>query len=133
MTAVTGHQQGSGDTHGDGEPAWQPVSRVGPLTLVVLEQLAHSRDMFAKLEQARPTRPDAAVLDDETVSETRRVYGDSRELIHISVAVAWRRASAGDWMNYAAEVGRRNHAHTDALLTGVSVDGIGERRAHDHG
>lgn len=27
--------------------------------------------------------------------------------IHISVAVAWQRASAGDWANYAAEVSRR--------------------------
>lgn len=27
--------------------------------------------------------------------------------IHISVAVAWQRASAGDWTNYAAEVSRR--------------------------
>ncbi len=52
--------------------------------------------------------------------------------IHISVAVAWQRASAGDWMNYAAEVSRRNHAYIDPP-TRVSVDGIGERRAHDHG
>jgi hypothetical protein len=28
--------------------------------------------------------------------------------IHISVAVAWQRASSGDWMTYAAEVSRRN-------------------------
>jgi hypothetical protein len=27
--------------------------------------------------------------------------------IHISVAVAWQRASAGDWTSYAAEVARR--------------------------
>jgi len=27
--------------------------------------------------------------------------------IHIAVAVAWQRASAGDWTNYAAEVSRR--------------------------
>ena len=27
--------------------------------------------------------------------------------IHISVAVAWQRASSGDWTNYAAEVSRR--------------------------
>ncbi|MGO9296216.1 MAG: hypothetical protein ACLP52_20465 [Streptosporangiaceae bacterium] len=27
--------------------------------------------------------------------------------IHISVAVAWQRASAGDWMAYAADVSRR--------------------------
>jgi hypothetical protein len=28
--------------------------------------------------------------------------------IHITVAVAWQRASAGDWSAYAAEVSRRN-------------------------
>jgi hypothetical protein len=28
--------------------------------------------------------------------------------IHISVAVAWQRASAGDWMAYAADVSRRS-------------------------
>ena len=28
--------------------------------------------------------------------------------IHIDVAVAWQRASAGDWMTYAADVSRRN-------------------------
>jgi antirestriction protein ArdC len=27
--------------------------------------------------------------------------------IHIQVAVQWQRASAGDWMTYAAEVSRR--------------------------
>ncbi len=27
--------------------------------------------------------------------------------IHITVAVAWQRASAGDWMAYAADVSRR--------------------------
>jgi hypothetical protein len=27
--------------------------------------------------------------------------------IHISVAVAWQRASGGDWTTYAAEVSRR--------------------------
>jgi hypothetical protein len=28
--------------------------------------------------------------------------------IHVTVAVAWQRASAGDWVNYAAEVSRRS-------------------------
>jgi hypothetical protein len=27
--------------------------------------------------------------------------------IHISVAAAWQRASAGDWTNYAADISRR--------------------------
>ena len=29
--------------------------------------------------------------------------------IHISVATAWQRASAGDWTTYAAEISRRTH------------------------
>jgi hypothetical protein len=29
--------------------------------------------------------------------------------IHINAAVAWQRASAGDWTTYAAEVSRRNN------------------------
>jgi hypothetical protein len=29
--------------------------------------------------------------------------------IHISVAVAWQRASVGDWATYAAEISRRSH------------------------
>ena len=28
--------------------------------------------------------------------------------IHIAVAVAWQRASAGDWTNYAAQISRRS-------------------------
>jgi ABC-type nitrate/sulfonate/bicarbonate transport system permease component len=27
--------------------------------------------------------------------------------VHITVAVAWQRASAGDWMGYAADIARR--------------------------
>lgn len=30
--------------------------------------------------------------------------------IHVAVAVAWQRISAGDWMTYAADVSRRSHA-----------------------
>jgi hypothetical protein len=32
--------------------------------------------------------------------------------IHISVAVAWQRASSGDWTSYAANISRR---HADSL------------------
>jgi len=31
--------------------------------------------------------------------------------IHISVAVAWQRASSGDWTGYAADIGRRPEPH----------------------
>ena len=34
--------------------------------------------------------------------------------IHISVAVQWQRASAGDWMAYAARVSRRTSANSDS-------------------
>lgn len=36
--------------------------------------------------------------------------------IHISVAVAWQRASNGDWTNYAADISRRTNPgpHHDA-------------------
>jgi hypothetical protein len=34
--------------------------------------------------------------------------------IHITVAVAWQRASAGDWAAYAADVSRRDHPSPDA-------------------
>ena len=37
--------------------------------------------------------------------------------IHIDVAVAWQRASAGDWMNYAADISRR-HNTADSGITG---------------
>jgi hypothetical protein len=32
--------------------------------------------------------------------------------IHIDVAVAWQRASAGDWMTYAADIARRPSKET---------------------
>ena len=34
--------------------------------------------------------------------------------IHISVAVAWQRASAGDWTSYAADYSRRQHRSNEA-------------------
>jgi hypothetical protein len=42
---------------------------------------------------------------------------------HISVAVAWQRASSGDWMTYAADVSRRNE--------GRKADDCRETRARD--
>jgi hypothetical protein len=33
--------------------------------------------------------------------------------IHISVAVAWQRASSGDWTAYAADYSRRQHGPAD--------------------
>jgi hypothetical protein len=37
--------------------------------------------------------------------------------IHISVAVAWQRASAGDWTDYAADYSRRGDQHKSRPLT----------------
>jgi hypothetical protein len=45
------------------------------LASVVTEQLEHTLAQLALMEQARPSRPDARILDDHTVSETLRVYG----------------------------------------------------------
>ncbi|MCW2941743.1 MAG: sle [Actinomycetia bacterium] len=33
--------------------------------------------------------------------------------LHIKVAVAWQHASTGDWMTYAADVGRRNEPNRE--------------------
>ncbi len=60
-------------TERDEQPAWQPVAAVGMLTSVVQEQLDHTRAQLALMDQARPCRPDARILDDHTVSETLRV------------------------------------------------------------
>lgn len=78
------------------QPTWQPVAAVGMLTAVVAEQLAHTRAQLALMEQARPSRPDARILDDHTVSETLRVYGQM----------------AQDYRNLFAEQGRRWQAET---------------------
>jgi hypothetical protein len=37
--------------------------------------------------------------------------------IHITVAVAWQRASSGDWTSYAADVSRRNPARPETPET----------------
>jgi hypothetical protein len=78
------------------QPTWQPVAAVGMLTAVVAEQLAHTRAQLALMEQARPTRPDARILDDHTISETLRVY----------------QQMADDYRDLFAEQGRRWQAET---------------------
>jgi hypothetical protein len=77
------------------EPNWQPVTMVGPLTVMVAEQLADTRTALALIEQARPTRPDAKVLGDEDVSEIRRVYGvmaEDYEHLFAEQGRRWQRA-----------------------------------------
>jgi hypothetical protein len=63
------------------------------LELVVVAALRCGQARSAALFQLATELP-AAVL--------ARMLG-----IHITVAVAWQRASAGDWASYAAEVARR--------------------------
>jgi hypothetical protein len=93
------------------QPTWQPVAAVGMLTSVVAEQLEHTRAQLALMEQARPTRADARILDDHTVAETRRVYGQM----------------AQDYRTLFAEQGRRWQAQS-ALTTATrpAVDAYAE-------
>lgn len=87
--------------HKDHQPTWQPVTAVGALTAVVAEQLEHTRAQLALMEQARPSRPDARILDDHTISETLRVYGQM----------------AVDYRNLFAEQGRRWQAEPTLTTT----------------
>jgi hypothetical protein len=108
MTKKTSRGSGAGRDH---QPTWQPVAAVGMLTAVVAEQLEHTRTQLALMEQARPARPDARILDDDTVSETLRVYGQM----------------AHDYRELFAEQGRRWQA--DAALsatTRTQVDAYAE-------
>jgi len=73
MTNKRSRRSGAG--RAQRQPTWQPVAAVGMLTSVVAEQLEHTRAQLALMEQARPARADARILDDHTVAETRRVYG----------------------------------------------------------
>ncbi|MFI0454531.1 hypothetical protein [Actinomadura sp. 6N118] len=93
-------------TDHDEEPTWRPVRDVGMMTTVVAEQLAHSKEMLEMFEQARPDRPNARVLDDHTVAETRRVYGQM----------------AADYEELFGEQGRRWQALTLGKATRRLVD-----------
>jgi hypothetical protein len=99
MTNKRSRPSGAGRTQR--QPTWQPVAAVGMLTAVVTEQLEHTRAQLALMEQARPSRPDARILDDHTVSETLRVYGQM----------------AQDYRNLFAEQGRRWQTETIPATT----------------
>lgn len=98
MTKKTSPQSDAGR---EDQPTWQPVTAVGMLTSVVTEQLEHTRTQLALMEQARPSRPDARILDDYTVTETLRVYGQM----------------AQDYRTLFAEQGRRWQAQTTLNTT----------------
>lgn len=72
---TTNESRPSGVGRKQRQPIWRPVGAVGMLTAVVTEQLKHTRDLLALMEQARPSRPDARIVSDYTVSETLRIYG----------------------------------------------------------
>ena len=76
-------------------PIWRPVAAVEMLSAVVTEQLKHTRALLALMEQARPSRPDAMILDDYTVSEALRIYGQ--------MAVDYRRVFAEQGRRWQAE------------------------------
>jgi hypothetical protein len=59
-----------------------------------------------RLSQKRLTRSTALfqLATDLPAAILARMLG-----IHITVAVAWQRASAGDWTDYAAEISRRTY------------------------
>ncbi|WP_197288524.1 hypothetical protein [Nocardia sp. NRRL S-836] len=40
--------------------------------------------------------------------------------IHITVAVAWQRASSGDWTSYAAEVSHRSNSPQAAFTDSIA-------------
>jgi hypothetical protein len=84
----------SGAVRTQHQPTWQPVAAVEMLTTVVTEQLEHTRAQLALMEQARPTRPDARILDDHTISETLRVYGQMADDYHDLFAKQGRRWQA---------------------------------------
>ncbi len=102
MTNKRSRRSGAGR---EDQPTWQPVAAAGVLTSVVAEQLAHTRSQLTPMQQARPSRPDARILDDHTVSETLRVYGQM----------------ADDYRTLFAEQGRRWQADTTLTTTSRGV------------
>ena len=99
--AVVANRRGKAAVGDPGTSSWlfpggQPGRPISPYALTErLRQLGlhPARDRSTALFQLATDLP-AAVL--------ARMLG-----IHITVAVAWQRASAGDWTDYAAEISRR--------------------------
>ena len=58
--------------------------------------------LYALVEELRACAPRRQLATDLPAAILARMLG-----IHISVAVAWQRAAAGDWAAYAAQVSRR--------------------------
>jgi hypothetical protein len=118
----------------------EPVLLPEPLAALVLTLVASRRGHAALGEQGtsrwlfpggQPGRPISADRLAERLRQLGLRPGQSRSTalfqlatdlpaallarmlgIHISVAVAWQRASSGDWTNYAADVSRRSNRST---------------------
>ena len=119
----------------------EPVTLPEPLAGLVLDLIARRRGHAALGDQGaspwlfpggRPGQPISAYQLAERLrqlglrpaqSRTTALFGLATELpaailarllgIHIKVAVAWQRASAGDWTTYAADYSRRKPTTTD--------------------
>jgi hypothetical protein len=62
--------------NGRGEPNWQPISMLATIASLIDGGLADAREHYAMLLKARP-KP--FVLDDATITETKRVNGEGLE------------------------------------------------------
>ena len=119
----------------------EPVVLPEPLDALVLQLAASRRGHAALGDQGtsrwlfpggQPGRPISAYRLAERLRQlglrpgparSTALFGLAAELpaallarllgIHISVAVAWQRASSGDWTTYAADYGRRQRAPKD--------------------
>jgi hypothetical protein len=115
----------------------EPIVLPEPLAALVLELLGSRRGHAALGDQGTSRwlfpggRPSQPISAEQLTERLRRIglrsgqarstalFGLATELpaallarllgIHISVAVAWQRASSGDWTNYAADYSRRSN------------------------
>jgi len=121
----------------------EPIELPEPLATLVLQLVATRHGHAALGDQGtsrwlfpggRPSQPISAAQLTERLrglglrsgqARSTALFGLATELpaallarllgIHISVAVAWQRASSGDWANYAADYSRRQQRTTEAL------------------
>ena len=92
-----------GRRHVEGYKLWlaeRPAARGGPLHRhTIKDRLCALRGFFTRL------------LEWEIADAPTKIPVLASDMlgIHITVAVAWQRASAGDWTDYAAEISRRTY------------------------
>ena len=95
-SAIRERPNGSSPADGPADPSAEPTSLTVCANWGSLPGQARSTALFGLA-----TELPAALL--------ARLHG-----IHISVAVAWQRASAGDWTSYAADYSRHQHRSNKA-------------------